>query len=141
LIADELYTVIKNVCDADTSGGLSDSSSSSYVRSFFRMGDPNDRSQNWPIIRVEIIENEADSFGKDSVRAVVRFHVYTNSYNGFATQGAILNRLRTLYHRVDLAASASWTYNWLSFRNGTQAQTTENELHYVIPAQVVARKV
>lgn len=142
MIAGELYPVIKAVYDADTgAGGLAEVGGSAYVRCFFRMGDTDDRSQNWPIIRVEFIENEADSFGKDSVRAVVRFHVHTNSYNKFDTQNAVLARLRAVYHRIDLAASSNWTYNWLSFRNGTQAQTTDNELHYVIPAQVVARKV
>lgn len=138
MMAEELYATLRAAYDADTgANGLANSASSGYVRNFVRALDTNDRSNNWPIVRVEIVEQEGDPFGKNRIKAVVKFHVFTKALTRFVDQGAVLTRLRTVYHKVTPAAGSTWSFGQMGVRGGVQVPVQDqDELHYVMTAKI-----
>jgi hypothetical protein len=127
-----------------TSGGLNEVTSAAHLRGYvFRKDDPDHRSQNWPRLIVEILEDEDDKFnGTDTVSMLVKFYIYTSMEKPtFTAQNAVLARMRAVIHRATPAATSAWTFTDILFKSGYQGQPTQSELVYVLPARVYAREV
>lgn len=146
--AAELFTSLSSIWSGDTgTGGLSDSTSAAYVPVFMRIGDSNNRGLNKPRVEIEIVEDETDRFGKDSVEVLVRFHVYTDLLarfgSGSRNQDTVLNRMRVKFHRIAVAGQTLWTFSEMAFSGMVQAvaNVANNELHAVVNARLTAREV
>lgn len=144
MIAGELFTSLLAMYTADTgSGGLNATASAAYVRNFDRVQDTNSRSDNWPLVEVEIVEQEGDPFERNKVQAIVKFHIFTKALTRFADQNAVIARMRTVFHKTTPGNGSAWTFGQMGFRSGVQApqDATKDELRYIITARVEGRSV
>jgi len=134
-------------------GGLSNSSSTGYLRdTTFRVGTP-DRSQWRPRLGMEVVKCvDITPFGAASgfevYDVVLRCHVWTARDSGFSIQGRIVSRLWYLLNRVapsSINDSDEMVYTWYFQKfqrgRGIQAPAEDTELHYVADfSNVVTRQ-
>lgn len=146
--AADLFTSLLALHTADSgAGGLTNSTGAQYAPYFFRVGDADNRGLNKPRIEVEIIEDETDRFTKNSIEVLIRYHLFTDSNarygSGDRHQNAVLNRMRTVFHRVAVGAQSLWTFSETAFSGVAQAPVNlaNNELHAVVNARLTARSV
>lgn len=146
--ASDLFTSLETLYTADTgSTGLYNPISPAYVPAFFQSGDSENRGYDKPRIEVEIIDNEGDRFTKDSMEVLIRYHLFTDQHWRYGTgernQNAVLARMRTVFHRVALAAQSTWSFSETAFRGVVQAPVNldTGEMHVVVNAVTTAREV
>lgn len=144
----DLYSAIQAAYAADSgAGGLANSTGNQYVRptDFKRFDDSDERNNgNWPMIEIDVSgSGEDDAFGRG--RALIYGRAYlTFKRDGvsamFAKVDAVEDRFRTLYHRNQLTASATWAWSTLTINRVVRGPATGNELKRVVEFQVLATR-
>lgn len=143
----DLYTAVAALYTADSgAGGLNNASSAARVRvqDYLRDDNQDDRGAgNFPKIIVNTsYTSEQDAFARG--RAVIdgRFRVFNKrDYQCFPRLDAVLDRLRTVYHRASLTASSSWQWSPLLVRRIVQGPTSGNVVQRIVEFRVVATRV
>lgn len=136
-IAFSIFDSLDDMRAADTgSGGLAentDAEDTAVVRHFIRAGDPNfdERTHNWPVVKVDILHTELRSFSNRHADMLVRMHVFTQRDKGFAGQSAVNARIVTVYDRASPSSQPPFSFSIMSYLRGFIGPTTGNELHYV----------
>lgn len=144
----ELYTIVKGLFTADSGGtGLNNSASAAYVRNFCIKDDANlDRDgTNLPEIMVGV-ENAHAMDAPTRGQYVVSFRMYVgvwrdangNSAAGaFPDMGAILARVRTVYHRAVLGAGTDFTFGMCQLRNIVRLQAGPGKIQRSVDFRVL----
>ena len=148
-VASDIWDGIEATYDADTvAGGLKNTASAAYVPTFLREDDAQNRNRQWPRILVRIACAPEEAFdGITHVPFVVTFELFTHYPRGHTDQNAVLDRLRTKYHRTfSIADTGSWTFTNMLFQRIVQANLVggdgvPNELKVVVPMRGYAREV
>ncbi len=132
-VESELYVILKALFTADSGGtGLNNSASPAYVRNWCIKDDANlDRdAANLPEVMVGV-ENAHAMDAPTRGQYVVSFRMYVgisrdfsgNSATGaFPEMGAIIARIRAVYHRAILGAGTDWTFGMCQLRNIVRLQ-------------------
>ena len=140
----EIITAVLNAIAADTgSGGLSNTSSTAYVRNTWREDDPNGERTggNWPMIEVSCSnESSMDPFGSGAYMADVRLKIKTDMDTQFTNHDAIRARLRTILHRVVLTAGSTYGFSAFRIVRWQRISNDLKEMVSVADCRVVARK-
>jgi len=144
----ELGTIIAGIISADTgSGGLSQSNGTALVRTQFRDDDPQGERtlSNWPALSWKINSISAmDSFGAGAYMCDVRFDLKTDMDRAFDDHDAVVQRVRTKFHRQAMTGGTVFGFGTMRIVRVTRLEPTNSvnkELHTVMDARVVARTV
>lgn len=140
----EILAAVEAVVDADTgAGGLSNTSSSAYCPTTFRDDDPNGERtlSNWPALSWSVPAISAmDAFGAGAYMAELRFDIKVDQDPGFTRHDAIVQRLRTLFHRNQLSGGTAFGFGTVQIRRVVRLPVVRNkEIHTVVDCRLVAR--
>ena len=151
----DLYAKILARFQADTGAGgfFASSAPSSQDTAFLRGGvyrqdDPDDQSNNYNRIEVQIMEQDHPYFGSgaDGLKMLVNFRVITDYIDKFTGTDAIVQRLLHTsvgFHRWQPAASSDWNWSPMLRRSaaGQGITTQKKERITLVPFICTARRL
>jgi hypothetical protein len=140
----EIISVILSTITGDTgSGGFANTSSNAYCRTVYRHDDPDgDRTlSNWPQLYVEVPNVSAmDAFGSGVYQCEIRFHIKTDQDTNFVNHDAVVDRVRSKFHRQTLAAGTDYGFSSTRIIGISRLpQINNKELHTIVNARLIAR--